>query len=198
MEQLNKQAPADIPFTTYAFVQNRKYCLTILFLMVGQYILFKQFYPYPDFFSDSYSYISAAAIHLKVNVWPIGYSRFLSIFHFITPSGAALVFFQYFAYAVSALYFYLTVTYFYATGKNTRIILCLFLFFNPMLFFLTNYITGVMLFLSMSICWLAQLLWILNRHRTYLVLTHAVLVFILFTFRNNVMLYLHIVAGVFL
>jgi hypothetical protein len=193
-----KQLPSNVSFKKYVFIENKVYCLIILSLMMLQFIMFKLCYPFPDFFSDSYSYIAAAYLHVDVNIWPIGYSRFLSTFHMITHSGLALVSFQYLVYCVSALYFFLTITYFYITGKNTRIFLCLFLFFNPLFLYLANYVTSDMLFVSMSIIWLTQLIWILRRPRLYQVFVQAVLTFVMFTFRYNAMTYPVIAAVVFL
>jgi len=199
MEQsIIKQSPSQVSFRAFVFTQNRVYGLIILTLMMLEWVIFKLCYPYPDFFSDSYSYITAAWLHLDVNIWPIGYSRFLSLFHRFSTSGLALVSFQYLVYALSTFYFYLTITYFYHTGKNTRVFLCLFLFFNPLFLYLANYVTSDMLFVSMSIIWLTQLIWILRRPKFYQVLVQAVLMFIMFTFRYNAMIYPVIAAGAFL
>ena len=199
MEQLTlKQSPSGASFKTFVFSENKVYALIILGLMMLEFFVFKILYPFPDFFSDSYSYITAAYYHLDVNIWPIGYSRFLALFHSFNYSGSALILFQYLAYCFSALYFYFTITYFYHTGKNTRIFLCLFLFFNPLFLYLTNYVTSDILFISMSIVWLTQLIWILNRPKLYQLFVQAGLIFILFTFRYNAMIYPVISAGVFL
>jgi hypothetical protein len=199
MEQApNKQAPASISFRDFIFVENKIYNLVILGLMLFQFIIFKLCYPFPDFFSDSYSYLMAGYFHWNVNIWPIGYSRFLSLFHWFTYSGTALVFFQYFCYAVSALYFYLSVIYFYPTGKLTRTVLCIFLFFNPLFLYVANYVTSDMLFISMSTVWLTLLIWILHRPRLSHILVQALLMFIMFTFRYNAMVYPLIAAAVIL
>lgn len=193
-----KQAPSQSGFWHYVFVENKIYSLIILSIMTLEWFIFKLLYPFPDFFSDSYSYIFAAYAHLDVNIWPIGYSRFLSIFHFFTYSGTALVSFQYLSFAIAGLYFYHTITYFYYTGKNTRIFLCLFLFFNPLFLYLANYVTSDMLFVSMSTIWITQLIWIIHRPNLYQVFVQAILMFIMFTFRYNAMIYPVIAAGVFL
>lgn len=197
-KNLIKQAPSTLTFKEYVFLENKMYSLIILGLMVLQWILFKLCYPFPDFFSDSYSYIEAAYLHFDVNIWPIGYSRFLALFHLLTTSGSALVFFQYLVWSASALYFYLTITYFYHTGKNTRTFLCLFLFFNPLFLYVANYVTSDMLFIAMSTIWLTQLIWILHRPRLYQIFVQAVLIFVMFTFRYNAMIYPVIAAGVFI
>jgi 4-amino-4-deoxy-L-arabinose transferase-like glycosyltransferase len=196
MEQLSlKQPPSRLSFRDFVLKENKVYCLVILALMAVQFIVFKLCYPFPDFFSDSYSYIEAAFYRWDVNIWPIGYSRFLLYFHHLTTSGYALVAFQYAVWSLSALYFYLTIVFFYHTGRNTRIFLCLFLFFNPLFLYLANYVTSDMLFVSMSTVWLTQLIWLLRRPRAYMLFTQALLMFIMFTFRYNAMIY-PLIAGV--
>lgn len=198
MERYPKQMPYSGPHTVYIFQENKVYCLVILGLMALQFFIFKLLYPFPDFFSDSYSYITAAALHFDVNIWPIGYSWFLALFHHISTSGTALVTFQYFCWALSALYFYLTVTYFYPTGRVTRTLLCLFLFFNPLFLYVANYVTSDMLFVAMSTVWLTQLIWILHKPKVYQIFVQATLVFVMFTFRYNAMIYPVIAGTVFL
>jgi hypothetical protein len=51
---------------------NRNYLLIAGIACIAQLIIFKLLYPYADFFSDSYSYIQAAAAHYDVSIWPIG------------------------------------------------------------------------------------------------------------------------------
>ncbi len=150
---LQKQSPSSASFRDYVFAENKAYLLIMAGILLIEFVIFKILYPFPDFFSDSYSYIRAAYLHLDVNdnTGPIGYSRFLALFHhWVSHSGSALIAFQYMAWCCSALYFYFTVTYFYPTGKNTRIFLNLFLFFNPLIFYTTNYVTSDILFISMS------------------------------------------------
>jgi hypothetical protein len=186
---LLKQAPSSKTFWEYLYGENKIYTLLMIFLMLCQYAIFKSLYPYPDFFSDSYSYLFAAYAHLNVNIWPIGYSKFLFLFHWFTHSSAALNFFQYMFLEVAALYFYHTVVYFYPTGKKTRSVLCLFLFFNPLNLYLANYVSSDSIFIGLSLLWLTQLIWIINRPQRYQLLTQAILIFIAFTFRYNAMYY---------
>jgi len=173
---LQKQSPSSASFKEYVFTDNKVYLLIMTGILLLEFVIFKILYPFPDFFSDSYSYIRAAYLHLDVNIWPIGYSRFLALFHhWISHSGSALITFQYLAWCFSALFFYFTITYFYPTGKNTRIFLNLFLFFNPLFFYTTNYVTSDILFISMSTVWLTLLIWILNWPNIYHVLIQALL-----------------------
>jgi hypothetical protein len=166
--------------------------------MLVQFVLFKLAYPFPDFFSDSYSYIGAARDHLDVNIWPIGYSKFLALFHWFTASATALVAFQYFSFVFAALYFFRTTVSLYSPGRNTRIILRFFLFFNPLFLYLANCIASDMLFLTMSLAWLAQLLQTLHRPRLYQPFLQAFLLLSLFAFRYNAMIYPLVTAVVYI
>src|SRR5579871_4749222 len=75
---------------------NRRLLIIAITASILQFILFKLFYPFVDFFSDSYSYIFAASANLGVNIWPIGYSKFLMAVHWVTHSDTVLVCSQYF------------------------------------------------------------------------------------------------------
>src|SRR5689334_1714580 len=70
-----------------SFIWNEKAIRRYLWItLIGssiQFIIFKILYPFPDFISDSYSYIYTAATHANVGLWPIGYSKFLWLIHSI-------------------------------------------------------------------------------------------------------------------
>jgi len=195
---LLKQEPSGKSFFTYLYIENKIYSLLIMTFVIVQFILFKLLYPYPDFFSDSYSYIQAAYEDLDVNIWPIGYSKFLLVFHWFTHSALALNLFQYLFLEVSALYFYHTIIYFYPTGKNTRTFLCLFLFFNPLNLYLANYVSSDAIFIGLSLIWLTQLIWIMHRPSPHQIVIQALVFLAAFTFRYNAMFYPLIAALVFL
>lgn len=191
-----KESHSQKSFLTYAHGENSVYNAVIILLVFVQFIVFKQFYPSPDFFSDSYSYIFGAYAHLDVNIWPIGYSKFLLLFHWFTTSALVLNCFQYLFLEISALYFYHSIVYFYPTGKTTRTILCLFLFFNPLNLYLANYVSSDAIFIGLSLIWLSQMIWILHRPNLTQVILQALVFIIAFTFRYNAMYYPLITAGV--
>jgi hypothetical protein len=166
--------------------------------LIVQFIIFKIFYPYPDFFGDSYSYIFAAQQNLTINIWPIGYSKFLLWFQWFTHSDLALTIFQYFFLEVAAFYFYQTLIYFYRTRRVTRVILCIFLFFSPLNLYVSNYVSSDGMFLTLSLIWLTELLWIINRANIAHLIILSVSFFAAFTFRYNAMYYPVIAAVVFL
>lgn len=188
---MNSIQHTDVSFYRFVFKDrsNRRYLWIALVGMVVQFVIFKFLYPYPDFFSDSYSYIYAAYAHLDINIWPIGYSKFLSVFHRITHSDTALVAFQYFFLELTLLGFFFSVNYFFNPSRNISVILFIFLFFNPLFLYLTNYVNSDPLFLSLSILWFTSLIWILYRPRNYQIFVQAILVFMCFTVRNNAYYY---------
>jgi hypothetical protein len=158
-------------------------------ISIVSFVLFKLLYPYPDFFSDSYSYLDAASANLDVAIWPIGYSKFLRAFHYVTHSDTALVGFQYFFLQLSVLYFFVSVVYLFQPGKVRQKILFIFLIINPLSLYLCNTINSDALFAGLSILWVTLLLWILHKPRPYQLFVHAVLLFFCFTVRSNAYYY---------
>lgn len=169
--------------------ENRRLIRSALIGCFIQFILFKGLYPFADFFSDSYSYIFAAQANLDVNIWPIGYSKFLRLVHFITTSDTALIAFQYFFLELCALYFFLTILYFYKPLKANRRILFVFLFFNPLFLYICNYVNSDPLFIAISLLWFTELLWIMNQPNLSHIIVQALLLFAAFTVRNNAYIY---------
>jgi hypothetical protein len=190
------------PIRFYRFIcqvkVNRIFLAAGISGMLLQFIIFKQLYPFADFFSDSYSYIYAASAHRAVNIWPIGYSWFLAAVHTITDSDTALVFLQYVLLGLAFFYFFFSILYFYRPSTGISVTLFLFLFFNPLFLYLSNYVSSDALFLTLSLCWLTQLLWIIYRPRPYQVITHTLLLSIAFTVRYNALYYPLISIAVFI
>lgn len=168
---------------------NRLLLLASLGTSIVLFCIFKQFYPFPDFFGDSYSYIYAASQRLDINIWPIGYSKFLVAFHAITSSDTILVAFQYFTMQLAVLHFLFTILYFYHLQGWQRDALAIFLLINPLTLYLCNTINSDALFAALSLIWITELIWIVQRPRLYQLLTQAVSLFLCFTIRNNAYYY---------
>jgi hypothetical protein len=164
---------------------NRAYIGIAIGAIIVEFTLFKLCYPFPDFFSDSFYYLYAAYAHLNINIWPIGYSKFLEVFHRLTSSDTALVAFQYFFLELTALYFFLTIRYLFRPAKNTALLLYVILFFNPLFLYLSNYINSDPLFGAISLWWFTELIWVVRRPAFYQVFTQAILVFLAFTVRHT-------------
>ena len=186
-------------FTRFVFGsrQNRLFFWIAIGLFLTEWILFKIAYPFPDFFSDSYSYIEAAMKHLDINIWPIGYSKFLIVFHGITHSDTALVSFQFIFLELAALYFFFTLRYLYKPGIKTSIVIFVFLFCNPLFLYISNYVTADSLFCAITIVWITEALWIMERPSVGRIVPQAICIFIAYTFRYNAMYYPIITAVAF-
>ena len=168
---------------------NRVYLWSALLISVFLLFTFKLFYPYPNMVMDSYVYIKAAYLDLGANSFPIGYSRFLQLFHFFTHSATALVCFQYLFLELACLCFFFTLVYLFQPHKRVRLVLFLFLFVNPLLLYMANFVMADTLFVSISLLWLTQLIWIIWQPRPWIVVTHAVLIALAFTIRYNALYY---------
>lgn len=167
----------------------RKHLVVVSFISLCLFGLLKFLYPEPDFFSDSYSYIFAAQSGIDANIWPIGYSKFLRMVHFMTHSDVALVWLQYLLYIASALYFYVSVIKLFQPKKDKQWLMAAVLFFNPLILYLGNYVTSDLLFCSLSLVWITSLCWIVTRHNTPASIIHGMALFLAFTVRYNAMIY---------
>lgn len=174
--------------------RNRVFIWIASISIIIQFIIFKILYPFADYFSDSYSYIFAAKANLDVNIWPIGYSIFLRLFHLITHSDTALVGFQYSLLEISALYLFYSTLYLFNISRISRNILFAFLFFNPLFLYVCNYINSDPLFVALSLFWFTQLLWIIHKPAWHQIITHGIILFLSFTIRNNAYYYPFITA----
>ena len=131
--------------------QHHKYLRLILIACAVQFVVFKILYPFPDFFSDSYSFIATAAKGENFNIWPIGYSKFLYAVRTVTSSSLAVVAIQYFVMTFSSLAFFFSILYFYSPSRQVTWILFAFLFLNPAVLYLCNYISSDPLFSGLSL-----------------------------------------------
>jgi len=190
-------APAAYSFPGYVLRQQKRYLFIALPAILLQFVVLKLLYPYPDFISDSYSYISTAELQMSVNLWPVGYSWFISALHMLTSSDIALLACQYFFLEASLLLFFYTFLYFYRPARNTSNILFIFLFCNPLFLWLSNAVLSDALFNSLSIIWWVQFLWMLNRPKLYQVFILAVVLGIAFTIRYTAMYYPLVAAVAF-
>ncbi|PSL48364.1 protoporphyrinogen oxidase [Chitinophaga niastensis] len=164
--------------------------------LLVQFIVFKFLYPYASFINgDSYVYLETAYHNFDINTYPVGYSKFLRLFSVITKSDTALIAFQYLLLQTSVLAFVFTIFYFYKPAKLTKILLFVFMLFNPVFLYLANYISSDAFFLSLSLIWFTQLLWIIYRPTNLLILLNALVLFAAFTVRYNA-LYYPLIAGI--
>lgn len=172
------------------------YIWLVIPVVLIQLIVFKYFYPFAGFINgDSYVYLETAYHNFYINTYPIGYSKFLRLFSVFSRSDTALVTFQYLFLQTSSLYFFLTVLCFYNPGRGVRIALFAFLILNPTSLYLANYVSSDCFFLSLSLIWMTQLIWICYKPTNTIIFLNAIVLFMLFTVRYNA-LYYPLIQGV--
>jgi hypothetical protein len=186
-------------FFRYTIFNDGKYRMYIwlsICVILIEFVGFKYFYPYAGFINgDSYVYLETAYHNFNINTYPIGYSKFLRLFSIFTKSDTALVAFQYLFLQTSIVCFMFTLFYFYNPSRITRVFLFIFGVLNPVSLYLANYVSSDSFFLSLSLIWITQLIWICYKPTGTLIFLNAIVLFILFTVRYNA-LYYPIIQGV--
>src|SRR6202000_598007 len=99
------------------------------------------------------------------------------LFSVLTNSDTALVGVQYLAIELSALWLVLTLNYFYNPGRLTKWILFVFIIFNPVFLYISNYVSSDSLFLATSLVWFSLLIWILKKATLKLIVIQAIILF---------------------
>jgi hypothetical protein len=165
-------------------------CLWVgLGVSVALFVVFKQLYPHPNMVMDSYVYLRAAVLDMRVNSFPIGYSKFLQFLIYLRCNGNAVVWIQFLMLDVACLLLLYTVCYFFQPSMLVSILLFLFLFCNPLVFFMSNFIMSDTLFTALSLIWVVQLIWIIDQPKQYMIWSHALLLVLVFTVRYNALYY---------
>ncbi|OQP59688.1 hypothetical protein A3860_36575 [Niastella vici] len=174
---LFKQTISTLPYNQWLTndTENKRLLRFCAIVMIISFAWIKYVYPYPNFMPpDSFSYIKAAADNEFINMWPIGYSKFLRLISVFTHSDITLVTLQYFLLIASVLYFLFTVRYLLSPGKWLFRIVFTISIANPLLPHIANFVSSDCLFASLSLTWFTQLLWILYKQK--LLIIHAVII----------------------
>lgn len=173
------------------FLNKRNLYLTLSSIISTSliWIIFKHYYPNPNLNFDSYYYIYAAEINSNINIWPIGYSKFLSAFNVLSKSSTLLVAFQYILLQLSLLYFLILIANIFSFNNKQILILFIILFFNPIYPFTANLILSDTLFLMISLLWFLNLMWIVIIPTPKTIIIQLLLLIIAFTIRNNALYY---------
>lgn len=170
--------------------ENKRLLIILAIVLAIQFAAFKYFYPYPNFMPpDSNSYIEAAANNQFINLWPIGYSKFLRLFSCFTTSHWILVLFQFLFLHAALMYLLFTIHYFMRLDKWLFRGLLAISIMNPVLVHISNFISSDAMFTALSLIWLTQLIWIIYQPGQKILLMHAVIVLLAFMVRFNALYY---------
>lgn len=196
----NLHHPASGSFREYLLGNRRNKIVLILsaIAILLQFSVFKYYYPFASFIhGDSFSYLEAAYYNKGISTYMIGYSMFIRVFSVFTNSDTALTAFQYLFVEASGFFLLFTLFFFYRPAKGIRLILLLFLVFNPLFLYLGNLVSSDALFLGLSLDWFTLLLWIIYRSSLRLILWHTLVLYLAFTVRYNALIYLLISTAAF-
>lgn len=189
---INRTPPIQLPFRNFLLHNrwNKALLWIAAIIIVIQFIIFKYMYPYAGFFDGgSYIYLETAYLNLDINIYPVGYPKFLRLFSALTHSDVALVAFQYVLLQGSALYFFFSLYYMYKPGKTITILLFACFVCNPLFLYMANYVTSDALFTSLSLLWFTSILWIIYRPTSRLIGIHALLLLLVFSVRYSALYY---------
>jgi hypothetical protein len=178
----------------FGFRDNRRFLRIALAGSLVQLIIFKLCYPFPDFMSDSYNYIESAAYHLNVNIWPIGYAKFLAFIHQISYNDTLLVAIQYLLVQISLLYFFYTVKFLYRPSTLAMKTLFVLILFNPVTLYISNYVLSDAVFGCITIFWFSLLLRQIKSPSRVMLLIQLLLMGLAFTIRYTAIYYPFIAA----
>lgn len=189
---LFRKTITSLPFMSW-ILQEKENNRLILLTAIIMGILFtwlKILYPYPNFMPpDSNSYLEAAYNNQFINIWAIGYSKFLRLVSSITSSHFVLVLLQYVLLQASVLYFLFSIRYLLSPGKWTFRTLLVFTISNPLLVHISNFVSTDAVFTALSVIWFTQLLWIIYKPSWNLLLWHAIIILLAFMVRYNALYY---------
>lgn len=187
-----RQSISTISFSRWIYQDNENKRL-ILIASIGSVIGFiwlKILYPYPNFMPpDSISYLEAADNNQYINIWAIGYSKFLRFISCFSNSHFVLVICQFLLLHLSLLYFLLSIRYLFIDAIWTFRLLFSVCFFNILLTHISNFISSDALFTALSLIWVTQLLWIIYNPTKRLIFLHAIILTFAFTVRYNALYY---------
>lgn len=173
----------------FNYSNNINYIRITLVSSIIIWILFKQLYTKPFITADSYFYIKAAYNNSNAGYWPIGYSKFLRLIITIARNPYLLVTTQFIISQFSLLIFFLSIRTIFNLNRLTSNILFISFLFNPLLIFANNHVMSDSLFMSFSLLWICQLLWILVKPKSYMIILQAILLLVTFTIRYSGLYY---------
>ena len=157
--------------------------------MTAEWILFKWFYPYADYFTDSYTYIHAAWQGDAISYRPIGYSLFLRAVHLLSHSDTFLVTLQYALVQGACLgLFGMLVKRCGLRGTAARIVLA-FLVLDPAVPWLCNFVSSDALFMGSSLIWITLLVAMTREPSWWRLCLQALLLLAIFNLRYAALFY---------
>ena len=167
----------------------RKYWYIVFPTTALLWIGFKCCYPYADFFTDSYTYIQAAADHNAISYRPIGYSLFLRLIHALSHSDTVLVTIQFLLVQSSCWLLFATVCRRCSPGARVQSVVTAFLVLNPLVYYISNFVSSDALFIALSLFWLTSLIQSMDTPTWGGLVTQWILLLLIFYIRYVALFY---------
>lgn len=177
--------PEDFKKWVWLDTGNRIFIFFSFISTIILYLTFIRLYPFPNFLPDSYSYIDAAYQNNNINMWPVGYSKFLRFVSVFNHTDQGLFFVQYILLQCCIVFFILSIKYLLQPNKWTIIIISFLLILNPLGLYVSNFVSSDAIFAAFSLLWLTSLIWIIFTPGRRLFLFHGLILAIVFSIRYN-------------
>ena len=182
-----------------AYLLNQKTSLAIWFSVVCiQGALVNFLFPYPNFFSDSYTYVADAISDLGFSYRPQGYPDYLIYLHKLLPSPGFAAFMQYVLFVLSSFLCVLSCGYLFGLSKRQTNWLLAVVLLNPMLVFTANLISSDSLFCSLTVLWFTSLLWVIRRSGWINLIINGALLLVCLHVRYTALFYFFVSAIAFI
>lgn len=178
-----------VSFRQFVWVYHKQPLLFAILGMSTLFVVYKILYPFPDTYVDSYHYLHLAADSNFLSVWPLGYSYFLRVVHFITPSHLFLIAVQFVLLQAACLWLAFTVFYIFQPSSRLKNGVLVFLVCNPLSYYLANLISSDILFTALSIVWVTVLIKMIHDAQYWHVLLQGPLMAVLFMIRYQAAYY---------
>jgi hypothetical protein len=180
---------------------DRKWIIVSLGLSLVFFAIYKFIYPQPDFFPESYKYVTAANEGLAVHFRLPGYVWFLRLLHVFSSSANLVVWVQYALLTFGSLFLYYSIQ--HLLNFRSRIVQMMSLAgfaLNPLIPVLSNQIGCEALFTALEIIWFALLLWGILKPSWVILLLQSFSLCLLFVVKENAwhLLLLSIIALVWM
>lgn len=170
--------------------KENRICLILSAVLEGVFLsVIIKLYPFPNFLPDSYSYMDAAFNNVNINMWPVGYSKFLRLISVFNRSDTGLVIIQYSLLQIAILFFLFSTRYLLQPSKWTLRILFVLLVLNPLWLYIANFVSSDALFATFSLLWLTSLFWLLYLPTGKMWIFHALVLGFVFSVRYNALYY---------
>jgi hypothetical protein len=179
-------------------IPNNKILRIALPVLILVWTLFKYCYPYANFFTDSYTYVQAAADRELISYRPIGYSVFLNAVHSLSTSDTFLVTLQYGLIQTACGYLFFTLRRRFSLSVRTEWFLLAFLLLDPVILYVSNCVSSDALFIALSLVWMVELIELAHRPSWWRMVLQVILLSLIFFIRYNALYYPVVAAFAYL